>query len=92
MKAARPVTNLRGHLTCDYCGLGPEMVYLPSAFNGVFCQACLPDVLNRVRPKCGDSALEARIDRFLAKYNADPVLCGTGRKRGRPPKVHERAA
>ncbi len=92
MTGARPVTNLRRYLSCDYCGESPATLHLPVAFNGVFCGRCLPDVLNGVHPKCGDSALEARIDRFLAKYNADPAFCGTGRRRGRPPKVHERAA
>jgi len=44
MMDARAVRNR--FLACDWCGMTPDKLYLPEKYAGVFCEACVSEVVN----------------------------------------------
>ena len=90
---ARPVSNWRGWLVCDFCGVASDPLYTSERHAGAFCVGCIKDVLHPAPPspvklaKDGepvenDIAIIRKLDAFLKKRAAQPVFCGIGR--GRP--------
>ncbi len=65
---ARAVSNR--HLTCDFCGLVPPMLYLPEKYAGVFCKACVGDV---VRPAPVTLAADGKPDMWTLDGSSMPT-------------------
>lgn len=85
---ARKIPNIR--LECDWCGEVPPWLYLPHRKTGVFCQACVVDVLNPPAPiqrrVCdgqeadGFVEISKKLDAYLATRPKEPAF----RVRGKP--------
>lgn len=102
MEGARSIRNSR--LTCDWCGITPDALYLPERHTGAFCVDCVVDVLNPAahkpvkfapdgEPVEDDLGVIRKLDAYLRTRPKDPVFCGRGRPRKikapePPPKAH----
>ncbi len=99
MEGARAVRNRT--LTCDSCGVTPEVLYLPDRVTGVYCEACIADAMKPREPWTPEddkwvTEVYRKANAFLRDRPVDPHFCGTGRgrpgRRGRPRKPKVAAA
>lgn len=73
---ARALANR--HLTCDFCGVVPPMLFLPEKYAGVFCKACVGDVVKPAPVKLASDEEAGYVDigrKFLIE---DRLRCCTG--------------
>lgn len=88
---ARAVSNR--HLTCDFCGIIPATLYLPTNNAGVFCERCLAGVLNpppvtlAADEEAGYVDLGRKLDTYLKQFRREAVFCGRGRPRKKPVEI-----
>jgi hypothetical protein len=88
MTDARAVSNR--FLACDWCGLTPGTLYLPEKYAGVFCEACVSEVVNpapvtlAADEEAGYVDIGRKLDAYLRTRPKDPVFCGRGRPREKP--------
>jgi len=85
MMDARAVRNR--FLACDWCGMTPDKLYLPEKYAGVFCEACVSEVVNpapdtlAADEEAGYVDIGRKLDAYLRTRPKDPVFCGRGRPR-----------